>query len=121
MFHCCGIERHNLCSVSPVVVISDLRLLNFLFMDWENAVTVFKGIALFEFKEMKMGLLTRTSFSLCFHIPVFKKKKKKAEKKPAKAIGCFDLCEPQDPARQKLQNVEYQTGKLQEAAPWDAF
>lgn len=47
-------------------------------MDWENAVTVFKGIALFEFKEMKMGLLTRTSFSVCFHIPrVLKKEGKK--------------------------------------------
>lgn len=49
-------------------MISDLRLLNFLFMDCKNAVTVFKGIALFEFKEMKMDLLTRTIFRMCFHI-----------------------------------------------------
>lgn len=49
-------------------MISDLRLLNFLFMDCQNAVTIFKGITLFEFKEMKMGLLTRTSFKICFHI-----------------------------------------------------
>lgn len=66
VFQCCAIERDNLCSVSAI---SDPRLLNFLFMDGENAVTVFKGIALFEFKEMKMGLLTRTSFSGRFHIP----------------------------------------------------
>lgn len=68
MIHYCEILRHNLCSVSAVVMISDLRLLNFLFMDCQNAVTIFKGITLFEFKEMKMGLLTRTSFSICFHI-----------------------------------------------------
>lgn len=68
MIHYCEIERHNLCSISTVVMISDLRLLNFLFMDCKNAVTVFKGIALFEFKEMKMDLLTRTIFRMCFHI-----------------------------------------------------
>lgn len=58
-------------------MISDLRLLNFLFMDCQNAVTIFKGITLFEFKEMKMGLLTRTSFRICFHILMFKGKKKR--------------------------------------------
>lgn len=90
MFHCCGIERHNLCSVSPVVVISDLRLLNFLFMDWENAVTVFKGIALFEFKEMKMGLLTRTSFSVCFHIRRVLKKRRQKKKRQLGALICVN-------------------------------
>lgn len=96
MFHCCGIERHNLCSVSPVVVISDLRLLNFLFMDWENAVTVFKGIALFEFKEMKMALLTRTSFSVCFHIPR-KKRRQKKKKRKKRQLGALIWVNPRTP------------------------
>lgn len=68
MIHNCEIERRNLCSLSAAALISDLRLLNFLFMDCKNAVAVFKGIALFEFKELKMGLLTRPSFRMCFYI-----------------------------------------------------
>lgn len=71
-------------------MISDLRLLNFLFMDWENAVTVFKGIALFEFKEMKMGLLTRTGFSVCFHIPRVLKKRRQKKKRQLGALICVN-------------------------------
>lgn len=57
----------------------DLRLLNLLFTDCENAVAVFKGTARLELKEMKMGPLTRTSFSACFHILHVSKEGKKPD------------------------------------------
>lgn len=123
MFQGCGIESHNLCSVSPLVAISDPRLLNFLFMDWENAVTVFKGIALFEFKRWKWVLLTRTSFSVCFHIPrvFFFKKGREKKRKGNWVLWYVWTTGPWQGAAAECGISDRAAGDLQEGVPWDAF